>query len=336
MIMQSDPFVSLKIKWQRARAKKGRDLLRTVLLRIWPFAPAARLYYRVRFLPAVWSGLLNRSGRRLFREFRPLLDDVQATAAAELSTRGIAITTVQALTGQASSLERVRAEAERMFALPEVASQIVEGRSKSGGKDYVVRAFGGAYVPDPSNEFLRLALNERILAVVSHYLGMWPRLKYIDLWYNVPAGPASSEVSSQRWHRDYDDYRMVKLFLYIEDVDAQNGPFMFIPETHAGARLAGLYPTKPPTGSYPPPGAVDRVVGPDAPIVCIGDAGTLVLADAAGFHKGGRAIARPRILFTVTYASDAAVEEDRYRLPQLPRHQLGPMARFAIRATDWS
>jgi hypothetical protein len=66
---------------------------------------------------------------------------------------------------------------------------------------------------------------------------------------------------------------------------------------------------------------------------CTGPAGTVILCDTSGFHKGGRCTRKHRFLLTATYASDAALDFSRYRLEQ-PKQivHLGPMARHAIRA----
>ncbi len=321
----------LKTKWRRARSKRPGALLRVLLLRVWPFSVLTQAYYAARFTPFVWTRVLNRKCRVAFGRHPAALDGVQQCVADELGTRGIAITHLDEIVGT-EALPRLQAEARGLLSRPAMSSQIRERRSQFGGKDYVIRAFGDGCTVDTNNALVAFALNERVLEVVSAYLGMCPRLKYMDLWYNLPVDPSAPEISSQRWHRDYDDYRMVKLFLYLEDVDAQTGPFMYIPETQAGARYGHVYPSKPPSGSYPPGGAIERVLGASRAVVCTGRAGTLVLADTAGFHKGGRAIAGARLLFTATYASDASVEQDRYRLsPRSDYSTLGPLARFALR-----
>jgi hypothetical protein len=318
---------------RRARAKGGRALVRTVMLRVWPFSWLTLAYYRARFTPLMWNRVLNRSCRTAWSRHSVALTGVQQRAVRDLQARGISVMRIEELLAEPAATDRLRQDADRLLGRPDVARQIVEHRSQFGGKDYVIRAFGGDVAVDLSNELLKLALDERVIAVANTYLGMCSRLKYVDLWYNVPGDPAAREIASQRWHRDYDDYRMVKLFLYLVDVDDRNGPFTYMPETHAGGRWGALFPSTPPSGSVPEDGALEAAVGAGTSLVCTGSAGTLVLADTAGFHKGGRAVGRPRILFTATYASDASVETDRYRLaPSVDRTALGPLARFAIRA----
>ena len=49
--------------------------------------------------------------------------------------------------------------------------------------------------------------------------------------------PGSTRVSSQRWHRDYNDERLVKVFIYLTDVDEDTGPLEYVP----GSTLGGEY-----------------------------------------------------------------------------------------------
>jgi hypothetical protein len=69
----------------------------------------------------------------------------------------------------------------------------------------------------------------------------------------------------------------------------------------------------------------------EAELSCVGSAGTVVLCDTAGFHRGGRSSTRPRILMTATYISDSGVEKRRYELEKSAQSdELGPAARFAL------
>ena len=65
---------------------------------------------------------------------------------------------------------------------------------------------------------LRLGTNPRLLDLANAYLGMWSKLEYVDVWYTPPAG-SDERLSSQRWHRDFNDRHLLKAFLYLVDVD---------------------------------------------------------------------------------------------------------------------
>ena len=75
--------------------------------------------------------------------------------------------------------------------------------------------------------FARFALQAPLLAALAEYYGELPMLDYVTLTYS---GPVEGELKfSQLWHRDHDDTRVVKLFVYLTDVADEDGPFTFIP-----------------------------------------------------------------------------------------------------------
>ena len=88
-----------------------------------------------------------------------------------------------------------------------------------------------------SNPFVQFALQESVLELISAYYGELPRLDSVLLtWSRETKGPLAY---SQLWHRDHDDPRVVKLFVYLTDVETEeDGPFTFIPAPIS--RLAGF------------------------------------------------------------------------------------------------
>ena len=74
---------------------------------------------------------------------------------------------------------------------------------------------------------MRFALDERVLNSVAAYLGKAPFLESIELLYSRPSTQALE--SSQLWHEDMTEESLVKLFVYVTDVDDRCGPFTLIP-----------------------------------------------------------------------------------------------------------
>jgi hypothetical protein len=78
------------------------------------------------------------------------------------------------------------------------------------------------------NIFVRYALQPAVISVIATALGEIPWLDYVLLSYSRYTGEDLS--SSQLWHRDHDDVRVIKLFAYLTDVeDDGDGPFTFLP-----------------------------------------------------------------------------------------------------------
>ena len=227
----------------------------------------------------------------------------------------------------------LQADAEKIFCNPEQREQIQTRQSSDGAKWYVIRALGLQPRRPVPNSIANVALDDRVLSIVNSYLGLSSRLRYVDLWYNLAAQPGEPPIDSEHWHRDNEDVKFVKLFFYLDDVDEGNGPLTYIRGTQPGGAYADVFPAQPPQGSYPPESLLQSAIPSSQIKVCTGKAGTLVLYDASGFHKGGRATDKPRRLMVATYASDAAIDPIRYRLQDTSRYErLSPAARYAIRA----
>lgn len=76
--------------------------------------------------------------------------------------------------------------------------------------------------------FVQFALQPAVLSLVSKALGELPHLDYVVLTLSRDTG--GQYAYSQLWHRDHDDTRTIKLFVYLTDVnDLDDGPFTFLP-----------------------------------------------------------------------------------------------------------
>ena len=137
---------------------------------------------------------------------------------------------------------------------------------------------------------------------------MWSKLEYVDVWYSVPQPEAAERISSQRWHRDYNDKHLLKVFLYLVDVDESMGPFQYVAGQPARrpvrgrVGLAAARPELPDRGGARVPRSRRRRCK-----TFTGPAGTLLFCNTAGFHRGGFSTTKPRVLATATYSSPASL-----------------------------
>jgi ectoine hydroxylase-related dioxygenase (phytanoyl-CoA dioxygenase family) len=127
------------------------------------------------------------------------------------------------------------------------------------------------------------------------------------MWYSVPQPEEADRVASQRWHRDFNDKHLLKAFVYLVDVDESTGPFEYVPGSAPGGPYADAWPWRPLGDNYPPEDALEQRIPAEAVRVFTGPKGTLLFCNTAGFHRGGFATARPRVLATVTYSSPASL-----------------------------
>jgi hypothetical protein len=160
---------------------------------------------------------------------------------------------------------------------------------------------------------------------------MWSKLEYVDVWYTPPAG-ADERRSSQRWHRDFNDRHLLKAFLYLVDVDEETGPFEYVPRSAPGGELDRLWPWRPLGENYPPDGEfAERVNG--RAVTFTAPKATVILCNTSGFHRGGFATAKARVLATWTWDSPAslkALSERNYVFANEGGTELGEAQRYAL------
>ena len=209
-----------------------KDTVASIISKL-PGYPAAKLAYREfhDLRPAIRS--FEKQG------FSP--DPAQKRVLDALQADGIATVNVVEMIGE-RAWEELR-EDIRPFCESEAVRKATEAalghRERSVQKNFLVNRYGHANpaVLGPSDPWLRLAVNPRVLDVVNAYLGMWSRFQSTDCWYTIP-DPSAPRRNSQNWHRDPEDRHMLKLFLYFRDVGPGNGPFEYIPGSAQERMLA--------------------------------------------------------------------------------------------------
>ena len=251
--------------------------------------------------------LSNRSSRRHFASDRPQLDELQQRIVSELQEDGYSLLTFPELFPD-GEWEAVQGQAERFVADTEAGlSGGREGLRVREGKEFVVRLHSYEGELGDDDPWFRACASHRMLDIANTYLGLWSKLEYVDMWYSVPQPEDKDRVSSQRWHRDFNDKHLLKAFLYLVDVDEGTGPFQFVPGSQAGGRYANEWPWRPLGDNYPPENELERRLPRDAVKTFTGSKGTFLFCNTSGFHRGGFATVKARVLATCTYSSPASL-----------------------------
>jgi ectoine hydroxylase-related dioxygenase (phytanoyl-CoA dioxygenase family) len=231
----------------------------------------------------------NRVARELYSR-----NQTPTSLGETLKATGIAFSTLEEITGGNTEEELIEyKETHGREHVNKIKPFLVEFWDR---KDYSL---------DLQSPFVRLALHPKVLAVVSDYVGMWPRLYQYILWETKIMEPGQKGVYSQMWHRDFADKKLINLFVYLNDVDEGAGPFMYIPETQMGGKYHDVFKQKiPPDRTYPPEGRVEEYFKGKI-LACTAPKGTMIFADTAGLHKGGYSTERPRLMLKILYVTDA-------------------------------
>lgn len=169
----------------------------------------------------------------------------------------------------------------------------------NGGRLPVEQLPAGAAAADYSLEtvlacpgLLTLVNAPRVLRIAADYLGCKPTISSIGVRWTFPFSREARRFQS--FHRDVDDWRFLKLFIYLSDVDAGSGPHSFVRRSHDTA--FGLT-----TRAYTQLEIETRFGGHKIAIVT-GPMGTTFMADTLGVHCGGRPTTGPRLMLQVQYS----------------------------------
>jgi hypothetical protein len=264
----------------------------------------------------------------------PPLNDVQRAAVDALRADGIAIVPFVDLLGE-ELWRDARRDIEPFIRETEESTRDA-GERPAGKEEVIVRRFfdkAGEERPSFSvdSPWLRIAASESLLDIVNSYRQRLTRLFYVDNWFTVPYPGADGRVASQRWHRDPEDEHIVKVFVYFSDVDQEAGPFEYVRGSTAGGRYGHLWAWSE-GHRYPPADELEDAVAADDRLTVTGPSGTIIVCDTGGFHRGGFARAKPRILSISTYLRpDRKKGKRRFTVDFAGREAtLGPQVRAAL------
>jgi hypothetical protein len=280
--------------------------------------------------------LANRASRRHFSHEQPQLDAVQQKVLERLRVDGYATLPFSELVADESLWQELEADAQKFVAETEagLAAERAGGEAelrRRAGKEFLVRKYSWGGKLGLDDPWLRVGVNARLLDLANAYLGMWSKLEYVDVWYTPPAG-TDERKSSQRWHRDFNDRHLLKAFLYLVDVDEDTGPFEYVPRSAPGGELERLWPWRPLGENYPPEDEFAKTVDGHS-VAFTAPKGTIILCNTSGFHRGGFARGKTRVLATWTWDSPAslkALSERNYVLDGSPDRTLSEPQRFAL------
>ncbi|MFC0385510.1 phytanoyl-CoA dioxygenase family protein [Muricoccus vinaceus] len=139
-----------------------------------------------------------------------------------------------------------------------------------------------------------------VLRIAAGYLGCVPTISSLGVRWSFPSsGQAVGSLSArpdqtQLLHRDPDDWRFLKLFVYLTDVGPEDGPHVYVLGSHKTAADLRARPFE--------LGAAERAYGAGSIRTVTGRAGTTFLADTHGIHMGTPPRAMPRLILQVQYS----------------------------------
>lgn len=163
------------------------------------------------------------------------------------------------------------------------------------------KAFAVGFYANTANcpAIRRLGEDPALLHVARCYVGAHARLRVSRLWWSFAGDIDATDRNehAQRYHFDLDDYRFLKVFFYLTDVDADAGPHVYVRGSHRGKSLRHLFPMRRFTDAE-----VEQVYHPSRIVSIEGRAGEGFLEDTFGIHKGSPPVKHDRLLLQFEYA----------------------------------
>lgn len=239
----------------------------------------------------------------------------------DLNRNGIAITSADELLSGSAVYSELSGRVDQMLidrhqeleALKSSAEQDVIGE-----KTFNVEMLGSIVEFNPECVFARFALQDKFLDIADAYFGMRVKLRYYNVWKTFATHGAPRE--SQLWHYDREDKYILKVFMYLRDVDEGTGPFTYAPQTHPKGTFRGREPEHFLEGGVRR--STDEQMNAVVPrcdwIRATGNTGTIIFADTRGFHKGGEARKNDRLMYTCLYTSRSSESRRLVRFGKSP------------------
>ena len=156
----------------------------------------------------------------------------------------------------------------------------------------------------PFSKFVR---NSSLNTIASIYLRLTPKKTSFKVWRSHFTGEAN-RTASQNWHRDYNEFQMIRCFLYLNNVTLQGGAGEYIVGSHYLGDSYNLLEYSEESGTYATDKEISDNFDASRVIAAEGGEGTVVLIDTAGLHRGGyHSVPSERRVALLTFSTAADI-----------------------------
>src|SRR5262249_45395499 len=160
--------------------------------------------------------LLNAGPSFGYARHRRELSEASARTVAALNRDGVAITSIDAIGIAPALFAELTDAVDRIESAKDDELADIRRRANDasaiGSKTFNVELLGPKPVLDTQNVFCRLAVAPSMLEIANAYFGMLTRLRYYNVWHTFAT--AAQPRESQLWHRDREDFLIMKVFVY--------------------------------------------------------------------------------------------------------------------------
>ncbi|MBD2516040.1 hypothetical protein H6G93_13670 [Nostoc sp. FACHB-973] len=146
----------------------------------------------------------------------------------------------------------------------------------------------------------KLQNDPKLLAIAAQYLECKPVHLSNQLWWSFAGETTKFEKMKtfQMFHYDLDDYRFLKFFFYLTDVDVSGGPHVCVKGSHKHKKFSYLLLPKCESDEE-----IINYYQPNSLVTIYGKAGFGFAEDTFCFHKGSTPINKDRLMLQVEFGT---------------------------------
>ncbi|MES2742031.1 MAG: phytanoyl-CoA dioxygenase family protein [Pseudomonadota bacterium] len=139
---------------------------------------------------------------------------------------------------------------------------------------------------------MELANSPLLLGLATRYIGCKPTISAIGLRWSFPEPAGSSQL--QAFHRDSEDWRYLKVLVYLTDVGSSAGPHVYLRGSHLTRAPVRL--------RFHSDQEIDNAYTPEQLVTATGMRGFGFAVDTAGIHKGAAPSGEARLMLQIQYS----------------------------------
>ncbi|MEY3288078.1 MAG: hypothetical protein RLZZ419_320, partial [Pseudomonadota bacterium] len=223
------PLPSLTTLFKRLKNKNLKQIIRFIFTRLPLISIIGNLYFYIKYRTNYYHHI-NRRAYRLYDANQNYLSAYSKQIVASIKFDGVYAGDIRNICGSTDIMEGLIKDSRQLL------KQVLD-KPRENNKLYSTKLAGigrdvqGVCLPD---SFALFFLSDNILNIVNSCHSMLLRLNYIDTWLSIPT--ANNIVNyTEGWHRDHEDLKMIKIFIYLTNVDETMGPFSYLKESQHGA-----------------------------------------------------------------------------------------------------
>jgi hypothetical protein len=237
----------------------------------------------------------NNFSKNFFLKNKPLLNNVQKEVLFSLNKYGYAKSSINDLFKENNNylnefnllVEKIKKSNDYLN-----SKENFKNNLNSPGKHYIHMVSSNKdFDIDPSSLLIKFIISHEIIDIINSYFQLIAKLNTADFWITFLDSSKSQRTNAQRWHRDRDDTKIVKVFLYLNEITKESGATEYLRFSRRGEKYSKLanfsYGNIAPWKVYPDQNKLNNQIDTEDLISLNGKIGTLYFVDTTGLHRGG-------------------------------------------------